>query len=1045
MYRSMMTSKKSLLKPARPPPPNTGVTKGGINLSGFSFKQLEEDDNGEDLTAFTGKYQKPMEETQKIKKSNEKSLSTTSLEDASQKIEKKSNELDSTKHAQKVFSSEASSSPLRSAARAKFDSSKELFSGLKGKITDKISRTIEEFSGESSNSPSPDKERFKTFPMPRSNSFGVIEKEDVPVLHSTLPLKKPLPEGLTKKVALDSSQNHQSTFSLDDGDGDVDVKKRPDLPPETFSSKEVRIAEDHPLAQTELDDTFEDVIEVPGNVPYMQSKPNACDEFKDVQSDDSNIEVYEEHFTNEPAEDFTTFPGIQTSTKPKSRSKISRLIKKKEQKTSAIAAMSSLHSMLDEEIVSPSANKSIKQNETDLLSTEKSAKDLPKGQESTPNMIFRQISLDIAGVPYQRLASFMVVMFAYFIIPLPPYISGLLLGIFLSSLGWALYMWLIQPPAPNEPYVPPPVVDLPLPEMKLKSDIEEYSYKGWMNELTDYNPEDYHINKTHSVFISLEGPHLRLQRPKNSIPKRAMFDEVLPKPQFIHQRHYDLPGSIVYLLPPGLVEKRIWSKKYPICISLPVKVASDVSKLKHISSDTTMSGKKDKHSEMGFEIVTEEKCDGNILFLFARTCREKEEWFKRFTAAANGKPLGNHILELKRAVSQNSGKKSQEVARHKREGSTDSVSSLTELSPDTAKKDSESENLLTFAHYMGRLMPAGSLSPSGSPTHSATDKETLLKNSSAKDLTKNKDTEDPKAASPSVETSCECQLYWLNALIGRCFFDFLRDKTWMEKVKEKLQRKLSKIHVPYFIEELKVTDIQLGYEMPTIKHADKPYLDERGLWIDLDITYSGGFKMTIETKINLMKLKVSPHMSSLSGNSVDHADHVKSAITDAEEEDSAESSTDEEEESPSASEDSSGGGTSKKLLRYLNKITQSKYFHKATEYSVIKRAMENVSNTPLTLTVSMNSLNGKLALNIPPPPTDRLWYGFRGNPHLRLSAKPQVGERAVTIVHVTDWIEKKLAIEFQRVFVMPNMDDLIIPILVPGQINGTTLSRSVSL
>lgn len=162
-----------------------------------------------------------------------------------------------------------------------------------------------------------------------------------------------------------------------------------------------------------------------------------------------------------------------------------------------------------------------------------------------------------------------------------------------------------------------------------------------MNELTDYSPDDYHINKTHCVFVSLEGSHLRLQRPKNPIPKRAMWDEVLPKPQFIHQRHFDLPGSTVYLLPKGLVKKRIWSKKYPICISLANKGPSheDV-KLKHICSEPVIGGKKEKLSDMGFEIVTEEKCDHNILYLFARTGREKEEWFKRFAAAAGGKPLG---------------------------------------------------------------------------------------------------------------------------------------------------------------------------------------------------------------------------------------------------------------------------------------------------------------------------------------------------------------------------------------------------------------------
>jgi hypothetical protein len=61
--------------------------------------------------------------------------------------------------------------------------------------------------------------------------------------------------------------------------------------------------------------------------------------------------------------------------------------------------------------------------------------------------------------------------------------------------------------------------------------------------------------------------------------------------------------------------------------------------------------------------------------------------------------------------------------------------------------------------------------------------------------------------------------------------------------------------VPYFINELTITDIELGTEMPVIRKAYKPYLDERGLWIDVDIAYGGGFRMTLETKVNLMKLK----------------------------------------------------------------------------------------------------------------------------------------------------------------------------------------------
>lgn len=40
-------------------------------------------------------------------------------------------------------------------------------------------------------------------------------------------------------------------------------------------------------------------------------------------------------------------------------------------------------------------------------------------------------------------------------------------------------------------------------------------------------------------------------------------------------------------------------------------------------------------------------------------------------------------------------------------------------------------------------------------------------------------------------------------------------------------------------------------------------------------------------------------------------------------------------------------------------------------------------------------------------------YGFRSPPHLELKARPKLGEREVTLVHVTDWIERKLDQEFQ--------------------------------
>ena len=65
-------------------------------------------------------------------------------------------------------------------------------------------------------------------------------------------------------------------------------------------------------------------------------------------------------------------------------------------------------------------------------------------------------------------------------------------------------------------------------------------------------------------------------------------------------------------------------------------------------------------------------------------------------------------------------------------------------------------------------------------------------------------------------------------------------------------------------------------------------------------------------------------------------------------------------------------------MRFVDKITKSKYFQKATETEFIKKKIEEVSNTPLLLTVEVQECRGTLAVNIPPPATDRIWFVCRG-------------------------------------------------------------------
>lgn len=61
--------------------------------------------------------------------------------------------------------------------------------------------------------------------------------------------------------------------------------------------------------------------------------------------------------------------------------------------------------------------------------------------------------------------------------------------------------------------------------------------------------------------------------------------------------------------------------------------------------------------------------------------------------------------------------------------------------------------------------------------------------------------------------------------------------------------------MPYYIEEIEVIEMDLGKTGPTFHRVSQPYIDERGLWFDMDTTFDGMIKLTIQTHLNLIKLQ----------------------------------------------------------------------------------------------------------------------------------------------------------------------------------------------
>ncbi|XP_017287976.1 testis-expressed protein 2 isoform X2 [Kryptolebias marmoratus] len=624
------------------------------------------------------------------------------------------------------------------------------------------------------------------------------------------------------------------------------------------------------------------------------------------------------------------------------------------------------------------------------------------------------------SVPYYTLVVLTVLVYGCFVLPLPSYVGGVLLGIGLGFFLAIGVVWLTGPKRSGDE------VRHSRNQGKLwniaKLDIKEPEiYKGWMNEILNYDPETYHATLTQSVYVRLEGSIIRLSKPNHNIARRATHKEQKPDVTYVSQKIYDLTNSKVYLVPQNLARKRVWNKKYPICIEL-AKQDNFMSKTEGAGGNQSTSPREYRAQERQSPPFSRKRL---TLYLFGRTGRDKEEWFQRFLSASNV------MVDLKKTSCAGSSKKASNS--HSRSSSRSSLNEV--LASQLKSKDSaassttagsaKSKSPLDYTIYMGSLLPKQlAVSPtaasSASSLQSSPGAEKKLQGTTAAQV------------QPQGEEEEEDTVAWVNAALGRLFWDFLTEPYWAEVVSKKIQMKLSKIRLPYFMNELTLTELDMGSAIPRILGASAPSMDYQGLWFDLEISYSGSFLMTLETKMILNRLGKEGESLRLGEFGKDGPRTYCLAASD--EESSSAGSSDEEDASDVSSDSTGaegfvGGHKSSKIMRFVDKIAKSKYFQKATETEFIKKKMEEVSNTPLLLTVELQQLRGRLAVNIPPPPTDRIWYGFRTPPRLELKARPKLGEREVTLAHVTDWIEKKLEQEFQKILVMPNMDDVWLTIM----------------
>ncbi|CAF3002092.1 unnamed protein product [Rotaria sp. Silwood2] len=639
--------------------------------------------------------------------------------------------------------------------------------------------------------------------------------------------------------------------------------------------------------------------------------------------------------------------------------------------------------------------------------------------------------------------------------PLSPLLSGFILGFLCaSSIAYIIIRMYLNIKA-NElnahEWIDFPELETILQDKIIK--VEKYKSVPICCEVAfgQYDPDQDEQFIRYPIVMLLDDDHLIIQLPTKTKSEEKKDKEI----RFVGHREYLIKDAKLILVPEATLSRvKYWVNEYPIVI----KNAEILNK------EITNKQNYEKSKSVAEEFFNNSQ---TTLSIFFETCPDKEDWFYKLLFASRkskeeSESSNRSLINISLVPQISSSSSSPSIDSITPSNSDTHISTLgsrtTSKQPNTINIDSPTRKKsfdTIGSPYFDTASPEKSqteilrsqineidiVSDMAQARIGAQElrADILEKDKKQNDKDSDKDSFGSQRTGSikkkfrkqqenldRVLSSSDClneAAITLNFLVRRLFCDVFQEPLFKDLLKEKLELKLKELAVSV-LEDLHVETIDMGNTYPVILKVEPMQWNNKGLWLNLFLFYRGSFKITIRTRIVLQRLL----NTNVTSDPSMHYQHRSGQIVykDDERTDNDENTVQRQKflaKDPEIPENAAA----RKLGIILTKVAGNKHFQRFAALKPVAGVIEKLSNADVGANIELMNFNGIMTINIPPPPSDRIWIGFSEMPDLNLKVTPVFGESKYSYTLIHDFLESQIRDEIKRLLVLPAMDDQLLP------------------